>query len=122
MHAYIHIYIQALGGGGELGMNLCSRTHRHVRTYIHTYLHTYMNAYRRLLAYVHTYIHTYILRYIHECIQALAGGGARGINFNELAGDLALITFKFPFKIPPYFALIIRAIGQLVSYNRQLVS
>mmetsp|Transcript_9002 Transcript_9002/g.22534 ORF Transcript_9002/g.22534 Transcript_9002/m.22534 type:complete len:662 (-) Transcript_9002:6-1991(-) len=45
--------------------------------------------------------------------QALSGGGARGINFNELAGDLALITFKFPFKIPPYFALIIRAIGVL---------
>merc|ERR1719183_2794193 len=45
--------------------------------------------------------------------QALAGGGARGINFNEVAGDLAQITFKFPFRIPPYFALVIRAIGVL---------
>ena len=45
--------------------------------------------------------------------QALSGGGARGINFNELAGDLAQITFKFPFRIPPYFALVIRAIGVL---------
>ena len=27
--------------------------------------------------------------------------------------DLAEITFRFPFKIPPYFALIIRAIGVL---------
>ncbi|EKX31985.1 protein kinase, ABC-1 [Guillardia theta CCMP2712] len=31
----------------------------------------------------------------------------------NLAGDLAQITFKFPFKIPPYFALVIRAIGVL---------
>lgn len=44
---------------------------------------------------------------------ALAGGGAKSINFQELAADLADITFKFPFRIPPYFALIIRAIGVL---------
>mmetsp|Transcript_34857 Transcript_34857/g.81446 ORF Transcript_34857/g.81446 Transcript_34857/m.81446 type:complete len:889 (-) Transcript_34857:141-2807(-) len=44
---------------------------------------------------------------------ALAGGGAKGINFNELSADLAQITFEYPFKIPPYFALIIRAIGVL---------
>jgi predicted unusual protein kinase regulating ubiquinone biosynthesis (AarF/ABC1/UbiB family) len=44
---------------------------------------------------------------------ALAGGGARSINFNELAGDLAQITFDYPFRIPPYFALVIRAIGVL---------
>ena len=44
---------------------------------------------------------------------ALAGGGAKNINFQELAADLAEITFKFPFKIPPYFALIIRAISVL---------
>jgi len=44
---------------------------------------------------------------------ALAGGGAKGINFNELAADLAQITFDYPFRIPPYFALIIRAIGVL---------
>lgn len=42
--------------------------------------------------------------------QALAGGGAKSINFQELAGDLAQITFDYPFRIPPYFALIIRAI------------
>lgn len=45
--------------------------------------------------------------------QALEGGGAKGINFQELAGDLAQITFEYPFRIPPYFALIIRAIGVL---------
>lgn len=44
---------------------------------------------------------------------ALAGGGAKSINFNELAADLAEITFQFPFRIPPYFALVIRAIGVL---------
>eukprot|EP00913_Durusdinium_trenchii_P032361 g30301.t1 len=50
---------------------------------------------------------------------ALAGrcrsdwSAARGINFNELSADLAQITFEFPFRIPPYFALIIRAIGVL---------
>ncbi len=31
----------------------------------------------------------------------------------DLAADLAQITFDFPFKIPPYFALIIRAISVL---------
>lgn len=44
---------------------------------------------------------------------ALSGGGAKSINFNDLAADLAEITFNFPFRIPPYFALIIRAIGVL---------
>ena len=44
---------------------------------------------------------------------ALAGGGAKGINFQDLAADLAQITFDFPFKIPPYFAIVIRAIGVL---------
>jgi len=45
--------------------------------------------------------------------QALEGGGAKNINFQELAADLAQITFDFPFRIPPYFAIIIRAIGVL---------
>lgn len=44
---------------------------------------------------------------------ALAGGGAKSINFQELASDLAQITFEYPFRIPPYFALIIRAISVL---------
>lgn len=44
--------------------------------------------------------------------QALEGGGAKNINFQELAADLAQITFDYPFRIPPYFALIIRAIGE----------
>lgn len=37
----------------------------------------------------------------------------KNINFQELASDLAQITFDYPFRIPPYFALIIRAIGVL---------
>ncbi|KAF5829955.1 ABC1 family-domain-containing protein [Dunaliella salina] len=45
--------------------------------------------------------------------RALEGGGAKGINFQELAADLAQITFDYPFRIPPYFALIIRAISVL---------
>jgi aarF domain-containing kinase len=45
--------------------------------------------------------------------QALEGGGAKSINFQDLAADLAQITFDYPFRIPPYFALIIRAIGVL---------
>lgn len=44
---------------------------------------------------------------------ALAGGGAKSINFQELSADLAEITFEYPFRIPPYFALIIRAISVL---------
>ena len=44
---------------------------------------------------------------------ALAGGGAKSINFQELAADLAQITFDYPFRIPPYFALVIRAISVL---------
>eukprot|EP00551_Chaetoceros_affinis_P005745 CAMPEP_0203681236 /NCGR_PEP_ID=MMETSP0090-20130426/42232_1 /ASSEMBLY_ACC=CAM_ASM_001088 /TAXON_ID=426623 /ORGANISM="Chaetoceros affinis, Strain CCMP159" /LENGTH=792 /DNA_ID=CAMNT_0050549661 /DNA_START=205 /DNA_END=2583 /DNA_ORIENTATION=- len=44
---------------------------------------------------------------------ALAGGGAKSINFQELSADLAQITFDYPFRIPPYFALVIRAISVL---------
>lgn len=44
---------------------------------------------------------------------ALAGGGAKSINFQELASELAEITFEYPFRIPPYFALVIRAISVL---------
>jgi len=44
---------------------------------------------------------------------ALDGGGAKNINFQDLAADLGQITFDYPFRIPPYFALIIRAIGVL---------
>lgn len=33
--------------------------------------------------------------------QALEGGGAKNINFQELAADLAEITFEYPFRIPP---------------------
>jgi aarF domain-containing kinase len=44
---------------------------------------------------------------------ALAGGGAKSINFQDLAADLAEITFEYPFRIPPYFALVIRAISVL---------
>merc|ERR1719162_1018054 len=44
---------------------------------------------------------------------ALAGGGAKSINFQELSADLAQITFDYPFTIPPYFALVIRAISVL---------
>lgn len=43
----------------------------------------------------------------------MEGGGAKNINFQELAADLAQITFDYPFRIPPYFALIIRAISVL---------
>ena len=32
---------------------------------------------------------------------ALDGGGAKNINFQELAADLAQITFDYPFRIPP---------------------
>jgi hypothetical protein len=56
----------------------------------------------------------------HACVcfeqvfdQALEGGGAKNINFQALAADLAQITFDYPFRIPPYFALIIRAIAVL---------
>ncbi|GAB4818789.1 hypothetical protein N2152v2_005835 [Parachlorella kessleri] len=45
--------------------------------------------------------------------QALEGGGAKNFNFQELAADLAQITFDYPFRIPPYFAIVIRAIGVL---------
>lgn len=42
----------------------------------------------------------------------MEGGGAKNINFQELAADLAMVTYNYPFRIPPYFALIIRAIGE----------
>ena len=45
--------------------------------------------------------------------QALQGGGAKGINFNELSNELANVTFSLPFRLPPFFALVIRAIAIL---------
>lgn len=41
-------------------------------------------------------------------LHSLPPCGCRSINFQELSADLAEITFKYPFRIPPYFALIIR--------------
>ena len=45
--------------------------------------------------------------------QALKGGGAKSINFNEMSNELANVTFTLPFRLPPFFALVIRAIGVL---------
>lgn len=45
--------------------------------------------------------------------QALRGGGAKAINFQSLSSELAEVIFDFPFKIPVYFALIIRSLGVL---------
>lgn len=44
---------------------------------------------------------------------ALSGGGARSINFNQLASDLAGITYDYGGRLPPFFTLLIRAIGVL---------
>ncbi|CAM9630586.1 unnamed protein product [Laminaria digitata] len=41
------------------------------------------------------------------------GGGARSLNYQSLAKDLARATLEIPFNIPPYFALIARALGIL---------
>jgi len=40
----------------------------------------------------------------------VALAGAKSTNFQELAANLAVITYKFPFRIPSYFALVIRDI------------
>ncbi|KAJ8906355.1 hypothetical protein NDN08_002848 [Rhodosorus marinus] len=45
--------------------------------------------------------------------QALEGGGAKSINFQTLSSELSQVTFDFPFRIPPYAALVIRALGVL---------
>lgn len=45
--------------------------------------------------------------------QALEGGGAKSINFQSLSDELARVTFDFPFKIPPSFALLLRALSVL---------
>eukprot|EP00965_Chrysotila_dentata_P002267 74268-Pleurochrysis_carterae.AAC.6 len=47
-----------------------------------------------------------------QCSAAI-GSVFSSCSLQELAADLAEITFKFPFRIPPYFALIIRAISVL---------
>ncbi|CBN75294.1 Predicted unusual protein kinase (ISS) [Ectocarpus siliculosus] len=41
------------------------------------------------------------------------GGGAKSLNYQSLARDLARATLEIPFNIPPYFALIARALGIL---------
>jgi predicted unusual protein kinase regulating ubiquinone biosynthesis (AarF/ABC1/UbiB family) len=45
--------------------------------------------------------------------QALEGGGAKSINFQTLSDELASVTFDFPFRIPPAFALLLRALSVL---------
>jgi hypothetical protein len=35
---------------------------------------------------------------VRVSLQALEGGGAKNINFQELAADLAQITFDYPFR------------------------
>lgn len=45
--------------------------------------------------------------------QALEGGGAKSINFQSLSDELARVTFDFPFRIPPAFALLLRALSVL---------
>ena len=45
--------------------------------------------------------------------QALEGGGANSINFQSLSDELASVTFDFPFRIPPSFALLLRALSVL---------
>lgn len=41
------------------------------------------------------------------------GGGAKNLNYQSLAKDLARATLEIPFNIPPYFALVARALGIL---------
>ena len=41
------------------------------------------------------------------------GGGAKSLNYQSLVKDLARATLEIPFNIPPYFALITRALGIL---------
>ena len=40
-------------------------------------------------------------------LQFDAAGGAKNINFQELAADLAQITYSYPFEIPPYFGEVL---------------
>lgn len=41
------------------------------------------------------------------------GGGAKSLNYQSLARDLARATLEIPFNIPSYFALVARALGIL---------
>ena len=53
------------------------------------------------------FVPIYILRPFHPLPTfPLVPAALQSINFQELAADLAEITFKFPFRIPPYFALV----------------
>lgn len=45
--------------------------------------------------------------------QITQGGGARNINFGQVAGDLSAMARDYVFVLPPYFALILRAFGTL---------
>lgn len=56
---------------------------------------------------------TYVPTFTAIFDQALAGGGAKSIKFADLANDLAQVTYSLPFRLPPFFALVIRAIAVL---------
>lgn len=50
------------------------------------------------------------------------GGGAKSLNYQSLAKDLARATLEIPFNIPPYFALVARALGILEGTDYRLHS
>ena len=44
---------------------------------------------------------------------SLSNGGLRGVNFNEATRRLAKFTYAQPYRLPPYFTLLLRAIAIL---------
>jgi aarF domain-containing kinase len=58
-------------------------------------------------------LETYVPTFKVVFDQALQGGGAKSINFTSLSNELARVTYELPFRLPPFFALVIRGISIL---------
>jgi hypothetical protein len=46
-------------------------------------------------------------------LRCSAGGGAKGVNLDQITRDIEALTESYPFEIPTYFALILRCFSVL---------
>jgi hypothetical protein len=47
------------------------------------------------------------------------GGGAKGVNLDQITRDIEALTESYPFEIPSYFALILRCFSVLGAPHLQ---
>uniref|UniRef100_A0A1J3H1J1 Putative aarF domain-containing protein kinase, chloroplastic n=1 Tax=Noccaea caerulescens TaxID=107243 RepID=A0A1J3H1J1_NOCCA len=54
-----------------------------------------------------------VTKALTDVFQGAISRGVRNISFGDLLGDLGITMYKFKFRIPPYFSLVIRSLAVL---------